>query len=150
MVVILSLLLLMLMSYYSLEHNNNDPDAQYILDHYEQLNITKVALTGEVKSVDSVNNTLVIQVNQLPRSLVMVNITNDVNRVQIGDILEVYGILTSRDTITAEKLLISERWKHDLIYVRSLPAIPFALYLFFRTWHFNPETRRFERRGKNA
>lgn len=79
-----------------------------------------------------------------------VSTTESLDAAQPGDVVEVYGTLSSGTHMTAEKLLISEQWKDDLIYLRSLPAIPFALYLFFRTYRFNPDTRRFERRQKDG
>jgi hypothetical protein len=138
------------MLYYSLDYNHHDPDTQYIFDHFEQFNGTKVMFTDEVKNVDKTNNTISIQIGSSPKSIILINTTENVTTIQQGDIVEVYGVLTSRNTMTAEKLFISERWKSDLIYIRSLPAIPFAVYLFFSTWRFNPSTRRFEQRQKHA
>ena len=70
--------------------------------------------------------------------------------MQKGDIVEILGVLDGKNHVTAEKTLVIERWKYDLIIIRSLPAIPFALYLFFRKWRFNKKTFRFERRTKDA
>ena len=148
--IILILLLFALMSYYSLDHNNHDPDPKYIIDHYKQFNTTKVTLTGDVKNVDRTNHTLLIQLSSSPGDILLVSTTEPLNSTQPGDVVEVYGTLSSGTHITAETVLISERWKNNLIYVRSLPAIPFALYLFFSTWRFNRSTRRFERRQKHT
>jgi len=143
-------LLFMLMLYYSLDHNNHDPDARFILDHYEEFTTTKVHFDGVITNVDITNNTLRVQVTWSPEDIILVSTTESLNTTQQGDVVEVYGTLTSRNHMTAEKLLISEHWKYNLIFVRSLPAIPFVLYLFFRTWRFNPGTFRFERRKKHA
>ena len=70
--------------------------------------------------------------------------------MQDGDIVEILGILDGKNHVTAQEVLVSEQWKHDLIYIRSIPAIPFALYIFFRRWKFNGETFRFERRVRDA
>ena len=67
-----------------------------------------------------------------------------------GDAIEITGILDAEKHVTAEKIYILEQWKYNLIYIRSIPAIPFALYLFFTTWRFNKKTLRFERRNNNA
>jgi hypothetical protein len=147
---LLILLLLSLLMFYSLDHNNHDPDPNYILDHYDEFTTTKVYLDGVVKNVDTINNTLLIQVTESPETILLVSTTESLNTTQQGDMVEVYGTFTSKTHIDAEKLLISERWKYDLIYLRSLPAIPFVLYLFFRTWRFNPDTRRFERKENHA
>ena len=145
-------LLLLLMVYYSLDYNNYDPDSQYIFKHFEQFNTTKVTLIGEVKDVDRTNNTLLIQIGQSPPKgiILLISTTENLNTTQQGDNIEVYGVLTSKNSITAEKLLISERWAYSLIFIRSLIGIPFVLYLFFRTWRFNRKTYRFERREKHG
>lgn len=147
---ILIVLLFSLMLYYSLEHNNHNPDNQYILDHYEEFITTKVKLEGMIKNVDKTNNTLLIRVSSSPNSTILVSTTESLLTTQRGDIVEVYGNFTNRSHMTAEKLLISEGWKNALIFIRSLPAIPFALYLFFKTYRFNPDTCRFERRQKHG
>ena len=65
------------------------------------------------------------------------------------DTVEVLGVLDSPKHVTAKKILLTPGWKNTLIYIRSLPAIPFALYLFFRAWKFNKREFRFERREKH-
>jgi hypothetical protein len=72
------------------------------------------------------------------------------NTTHPGDAVEAYGTLTSPTRLTAEKLLIIDGWESKLVVVRSLPAVPFVLYLFFRTWRFNPGSCRFERRRRHA
>jgi hypothetical protein len=147
---ILLLLLFSLMLYYSLDCNNHDPSTYYIINHFEEFTTTKVNLDGVVKNVDNANNTLFIKVSSSPDYFVVVSTTEPLNATQQGDVVEVYGNFTNQTHMTAEKLIIYEQWKYDLIFLRSLPAIPFALYLFFRTWRFNLDTYRFERRQKHA
>jgi hypothetical protein len=148
--IILLLLLFSLMLYNSFNHNNHDPDLQYILDHFERFNMTKVTLTGEVTNIDKTNNTLLLHVEQFPKSIILLSTADNASTIHQGDIVEVYGTLTSKTHMTVENMLVSARWNYDLIFIRSLPAIPFALYLFFRTYRFNSDTRRFERRQKHA
>ncbi len=148
--IILMLLLFLLMVYYSLEHNNHDPDFQYILDHFERFSMTKVTVTGKVINVNSANNTFTLQIDDVPRSIILVDALDINHTMSQGDNVEAYGTLTSRTHMDAENLLISAQWSYDLIFIRSLPAIPFALYLFFRTYRLNTTTRRFERRQKDA
>lgn len=148
--IILILLLFSLMLYYGLAHNNHDPDDQYILNNFEEFNMTKVTMGGKVKNIDRTNNTLLLELTQPPKHLILVSTTENLNNTQQGDLVEAYGILTSRNSISAEKLIIYQRWTYDLIFIRSLPAIPFALYLFFRTYRFNLKTCRFEWREKHA
>jgi len=107
-------------------------------------------MDGEVQNVDRTNNTLLLQVSWSRGDVMWVHTTEPLTTAQPGDTVEVYGTLSNGTHMTADTLLISEQWKDDLIYIRSLPAIPFALYLFFRTYRFNPTKRWFERRQKHA
>lgn len=147
---ILIVLLFSLMLYYSLDHNNLDPDDQYILDHFEQFNGTKVTMNGVVQNVDGINQTLLIELQQPPQYLILISTAENISMTQPGDVVEVYGTLTNRTKITAEKLLIFEQWKDNMIYLRSLLAIPFVLFLFFRSYRYNSDIRRFERRQKHG
>jgi hypothetical protein len=147
---ILLLLLFSLMLYYSLDYNNHEPSTYYILSHYEEFITTNVIMAGVVQNVDTTNNTLLVQFDLSFEDSILVSTTEPLKTVQQGDRVEVYGNFTSQNQMTAEKLLIYEQWKYDLIFLRSLPAIPFALYLFFRSYRFNLGTRRFERRQKHA
>lgn len=145
---ILVILLIGLMLYYSIDHNNHNPDPQYILDHYEDYFTTKVVFTGEVEKIILINNTLLIHVTSTSERILIS--TTEPLKTQQGDMIEVYGNFTSRTRMTTENLLINSRLGYDLIFIRSLPAIPFALYLFFRTYRFNPTTYRFERRQRHG
>jgi hypothetical protein len=147
---ILFLLLISLMLYYSLGHNNHDPDTQYIVDHWEEFTTNKVVLDATVKTVDHANNTLSIAISPYPQGIIHVNTTEPLTNAKPGDLVEMYGTFTGRNQMVADKLLITEQWKNNLIYLRSLPAIPFALYLFFRTYRFNRDAYRFERRQKHG
>lgn len=147
---ILLLILLSLMLYYALDHNNHDPEPRYIIDHYQQFRYTKIAMVGEVQKINTTNNTLLLQVSWSRGDIMWVTTTEPLQTIHPGDTVEAYGLLSDGTHMTADTLLITQQWKDDLIYLRSLPAIPFALYLFFRAYHFNPTTRCFERRQKHA
>jgi hypothetical protein len=147
---ILLLLLTLLMVYYHIDHNNHIPDAQYILDHYGQFTTTNVVLDGIVTQVDTAHHTLLLQVTSSPENKILVSTTTPLDATQPGDRVELYGNFTNRTNMVAENLLIYEQWNYNLIFLRSLPAIPFVLFLFFSTYRFNSETRRFERRKPHA
>jgi hypothetical protein len=144
---LLVILLLIIMVYTSLEQNNNNPDIYYILENVETYKNTTVTFSGEITTINTSTQTVTLNLIEPPSLTLEVRINTTENLHQ-RDIVEILGILDGNNHVTAEKILISERWKYDLIYLRSLPAIPFALYLFFRTWHFNWKTYRFERRNK--
>ena len=146
----LAFLLILLMLYGSLEHDNKDPDIKYMLENFETYNNTKISLTGEIAEINGTSQILTIRLIGPPYILMEIKVDTIEGNPQKGDIIEILGVLDGKEHVTAEKALISERWKYDLIYIRSIPAIPFALYLFFRTWRFNRKTRRFERRTIDA
>lgn len=76
--------------------------------------------------------------------------TNSLKDLHKLDLIRIYGVLDGTKHITAEEIWIYNQWANDLIYIRSIPAIPFALFLFLKTWKFNRKTFRFERRKRDA
>ena len=148
--IILIVTLSLLMIYSSIGHNIYDPDIEYIIENFERYNNTQVSFTGEIIELNYSSNNMSIKTLEPPYLKLIVDLNNTKEGLKTGDYAEILGILDGKNHVTAEKILRIERWKHDLIYIRSLPAIPFALYLFFKTWKFNRETFKFERRKKNA
>ena len=102
-----------------------------------------------MQNVDGTNNTLLLQVD-LSLESILVSTTEPINTVHQGDIVEAYGHFTSQNQMIAEKLLIYAQGNYDLLFVRSLLGVPIPVYLFFRSYRFNPDTRHFERRQNHA
>jgi hypothetical protein len=148
--ILLILLLFTLMLYYSVDRHTYEPSTYYILTHYEEFTTTNVQLDGVVQNVDTTNNTLLVRVDGSFKDGILVSTTEPVQTVHLGDRIELYGHFTSPNHLTAEKLLIYEQWNYHLIFIRSLLGVPFVVYLFFRSYRFNPDTWRFERRQKHA
>jgi hypothetical protein len=140
------LALISLMAYSSLEHDEKDPDMDYILAHYERFEGKEVHFGGKVVGINGTEAK--IKLMEPPYDYLNVTIKNA--SVEKGDVLEVLGILDGERHVTAKKILVSKGWKYSLIFIRSLPAIPLALYLFFKNWKFNPKKFMFEGREKNA
>ena len=135
--------------YSILETNNYDPSIEYILENFENYNNTEISFKGVIEKVNTNDNQLRIII---PRTPYILDIKTDAitETMHPGNQIEILGILNGRYRVTAEKTLVVEKWKADLVIIRSLPAIPLALYLFFRTWRFNKKIYRFERRKSNA
>jgi len=142
---ILIITLISILMYSSLEINNYDPDIKYIIKNFEDFNNTRISFRGFIEKVDSTNKTLIISTPQITYNM-EIKIDTVFDTIQKGNIVEILGVLKKNDQVDAVKILVIEKWKSDLIIFRSLPAIPFALYLFFRKWHFNSKNFRFERR----
>ena len=147
--IILALILFSLMIYSNMEYNNNDPGIRYILENFDKFNNTKIFFGGRITEVNVTNHEISFPVPVRPW-LMNVKIPNSEELPQEGDLVEIYGVLDGRSHVTAEKILVSENWEYNLIFYRSYLAIPFVLFIFFRTWRFNIKKFRFERRIKNA
>ena len=128
------------MAYSALEHDQQDPDMQYILDHVERYNNTMVTVSGEV--VERTDAGVLVELSEPPYTTFFLMI-ND-SSAGPGDHVEAQGVLNGTDALIVQDMMVTEGWTHSLIFLRSLPAIPFALYLFWRRWRFNRETWRFE------
>ena len=124
---LLIIVLLLLMTYHSLDYNNHDPDINYILENSEIYINTTVAFTGEIKTITTHNQTMTIQLTT-PSPLTITIPAQIIEKTpQQWDIIEILGVLTKQNQVTAQAVMVMQRWKFDLIYIRSLPAIPFAL-----------------------
>ncbi len=143
--VIVSVLLISLILYQVTYQDIYDPDIEYIFAHIEDYSNTSIAFTGEIIEADAMQQHIIVAVGP-PPLLLTVTLPSHTDEVAVGDIVEISGILHNRSHVTAQQLVHFERWKFDLIYIRSLPAIPFVLYLFFRTWRFDLKTFYFQRR----
>ena len=150
--ILLTIILILLMLYSSLEYNNKEFDILYIFENFEKYD-DKIIIAGEIVEINQTSQILTIYLMDPPYSLKKIKTDNIEFKGYIpgkGDIVEILGIEDEDNNVIAEKMLISQRWKHDLIFIRSLPAIPFVLFLFFRSWRFNRKTFRFEMRKKDA
>ena len=145
---ILVIILFSLFIYSSIENDKHDPDIGYILENFEKFNNTEIRLGGKIKDINLSKQIIIIKIGEPPYKNIEIDIENIDFEGEIGDIVEVLGVLDSPKHVTAKKILVTPDWKNTLIYVRSLPAIPFVLYLFFRAWKFNKKEFRFERREK--
>jgi len=142
---------------YSLQNaTTNDPYIQkltQITTHPDLFTNTDISFQAEILSLDTTNHTLRAFIQEKPYNYPPVTIHTDqidTTNLHNGDLIDLATIHTTNLTFTATKLWRNELWKENLIYLRSIPAIPFLLYFFFRTWRFNTTTKRFERRSPHA
>lgn len=141
--------LISILTYSGLETNNHDPSIEYILDNFENYKNTQISFKGVIEKVNTTNKQLTISI---PRTQYLIEVKTDTitETMKPNNQIEILGILNGKYHVSAEKTLVVEKWKADLVIIRSIPAIPLALYLFFRTWRFNKKTYRFKRRKPNA
>jgi len=149
-------LLITSMVYSYQNYETNDPQIQrykQIFENPETYNNTEISFKAEILAIDRINQTLRVFIQEQPYTYPQVHIiTGNISTQNLkkGDLIDVIAILHGTHPMTAKNLWLNEPWKDNLIYLRSLPAIPFIIYLFFRTWKFNNQTWRFERRKKHA
>jgi hypothetical protein len=132
--------------YSRLEYDNHNYGLKYILQHFDTFNNTKISFDGFVTEVNVTNHLIYLETAVQPW-FIEVKIPGNQKLPQKGDFVEIYGTLNTRDYVTAEKIFINTPWQKDMIYLRSLPAIPFAFFLFYKTWKFSRKKIRFERRN---
>ena len=149
-------LLITSMVYAYQNSENNDPQIKkykQIFENPETYNNTKISFKAEILAIDQINQTIRVFIQEKPYTYPSVEINTGnftIQNLQKGDLVDIISILHGKNRMTATNLWINEPWKDNLIYLRSLSAIPFVLYLFLRTWGLNKTTWRFERRKKNA
>lgn len=154
---LIALIILIISMIYSYgNYESNAPTLQkygQFFEHPASLNNTEISFRAEILAYNRTNHTLRVFIQEQPYTYpqVYINIRSlPPQNLTRGDLIDVIGIIHGNKYITATRLWLDEPWKEDLIYLRSLPAIPFVLYLFLRTWTFNRTTYRFERRQKHA
>jgi hypothetical protein len=152
------IVLLSLMIYSDREYEHNDVQIkkyQHLFKNTELYNNTEISFFAEIIKINQTSNTIGIFIQEQPYTYphVEINIKNiniNISRLKKGDLIDIVGIIDGKNHITATKLWTNEQWKSDFIYLRSLPAIPFALFLVFKSWKFNWKKLQFTRRDNDS
>jgi len=136
-------MLLLLMSYSYIEHDEKDPDMAYIMKNSEKFRGKEIDFAGRVVSFNG--SAVCLRIMEPPYGII--NVTGKILNASLhkGDVVEVLGIYEV-DNVVAEKIFVIKSFAYRLIFFRSLPAIPFVAYLFFKKWKFNFKKLRFEER----
>lgn len=153
-----ALLLLLLLLYNYQEYEKNDVQIKKykeVFENPEKYNNTEISFTAQVKKINETNKTMIVIIDEIPYSypLVELNINNlvyNISSFKKGDLIDIIGILDGKDHVIVKKIWINDQWKNALIYIRSIFAIPFVLYLFFKAWIFNWKKMRFDRRNRDS
>jgi|TARA_B100000959_G_C14911153_1_gene595165 hypothetical protein len=132
------LILIMFGIYNSLEydkHRKYPPLSDAISEPSAYADKKMVIMGYEVKDVQ--DNSFIVEIAN--QQVTIVNAPT----VNVGDRVEVLGTLKPDYQFLAEKTIVSTKWNHYLIYIRSIIAIPLVLFLFFRKWRFDFNYLRF-------
>ncbi len=137
------IILLSLMTYSYIEHDDRDPYMAYIIENSERFRGKEIDFVGRVVSLNA--SSVRLRLMEPPYSII--NVGGEIlnNSLHKGDVVEVLGIYEV-DNVTAEKTFVIKSFEYRLIFFRSLPAIPFVAYLFFKKWKFNFKKFMFEER----
>jgi hypothetical protein len=150
-IIFLIILLIFLLTYSSLEYDKkNTQNTSKKFQNFEKYNNTELVFNAKIREINIVNHTISANIGDPPYTLIEIKINNFNSNFHKGDIIFVIGILDGKNHVTARTVFVNEPWNDYLEFIISIPAIPFVIYLFFRTWKFNKKTLLFERRQKNA
>jgi len=69
--------------------------------------------------------------------------------VASGDKVEVLGVL-SGDEPTPGEMIVSKKWAHYAVYLRSLLGLALVLFVFSRYWTFDRRSLRFTPKHKQG
>jgi hypothetical protein len=148
-------LLLSLMVYSFQEYGQNDPQIKkynQIFGSPEQFDNTTLSFSAEVLSVDSTNRTITALIRAGAYTFPPVEIigVSDVSMLQKGDEIDVIGVFHDTNQVTITEMWVHHSWELTMLYLRSLLALPFVFYLFFRTWRWDAADWRFVRRKNDV
>jgi len=143
----LLLILFLLCAYHQTNHeyHREYPSLKDIVANYEKYIGETASISGEVVGVHSA--TFQLLEREDGENTIFVVLPNSNVDVDIGDKVEVLGTLGPDYQISAEKMIVSKRWKHEFVYVRSFIALILLIFVFMRNWKFNIKRMEFVRSG---
>jgi hypothetical protein len=150
------IILVFLMIYSFQEYDKNDihiKKCQLLFESSDIYNNTEISFLADIYTLNKTNHTLLVGIQEKPYNypFIKVNTGNlDIQNLKERDLIDITGILSGNNQMTATQIWFNEPWKADLIILRSIPAILFVFYLFFRTWRLNTTVWYFEWRKKNG
>ena len=145
----LLLILSLLCAYYQANHgyHREYPSVKSIVANYSKYIGETVSVSGEVVGVHSTAFQLLKKYDKGSKTTIFTILPDSDVDVDIGDKVEVLGSLGPDYQIYAEKIIVSKRWKHEFVYIRSFIALIFLILVFMRNWEFNIKRKEFVRRG---
>ena len=145
------MLLVLTLLYSYVEFTENDyPNSGFFFENYQRFNNTEITFRAKIKEINLTNHIIKVIISDPPYTRVEIKTRSVEPQLQKDDVIFVVGILKGEKKVDAEKILIKDAWADSIIFISSIPAIPFVIYLFFRSWRFNRKTFMFEWRRKDA
>ncbi len=125
-------------------------NSNYLFENHQRFNDTEITFRARIVEIYPTNQIILAAVDEYPHTVVEIITSTGDFHFQNDDVIFVIGVLKGEKTVFAEKILVKGPWDDTLIYMLSIPAIPFVLYLFFRTWRFDWKSFTFTWRRKDA
>jgi hypothetical protein len=142
----LLLILFLLCAYHQTNYKyyREYPSVKMITSDYPKYIGETASISGEVVGMHSTTFQLLERCGD--KNAIFTVLPNSHVDVDVGDNVEVLGTLNTDYQIYAEKMIISKRWKHDFVYIRSFIALILLVLIFMRNWKFDIKRMEFVRR----
>ena len=132
-IIALSLLviLFLLCAYYQANHeyHREYPSVKSIVTDYAKYLGETTSISGEVVGVHSTTFELLDRYDKDKNAIFTVLPGSNVD-IDIGDKVEVLGTLNPDYQISADEIIVSKKWKHEFVYIRSFIALILLIVVF--------------------
>lgn len=142
----LLVILFLLCAYYQTnsEYHREYPSVKMIISDYSKYIGETASISGEVVGVHSTTFQLLEKYDD--KNTIFTVLPNSYVDVDIGDKVEVFGTLNPDYQISAEKIIVSKKWKYEFVFIRSYIALILLIFVFMRSWEFDFKHVKFHRR----
>ena len=132
--------LLVLSTYHYLNHDRHEayPENEEVINGVEGT----VSVSGTV--VDRSDEAFTLRLTHGSKSKIITVISPV--PVASGDKVEVLGVLG--DELIPEEMIVSTKWSHHALYLRSLLGLALVLFVFKKYWAFDRRSLRFTPKRK--
>jgi len=110
------------------EYHREYPPVKMIVANYEKYIGETTSISGEVVGVHSTTFRLLERYDS--KTITFTVLPGSNVDVDIGDKVEVLGTLNQDYQISAEEIIVSKKWKHEFVYIRSFIALILLLFVF--------------------
>ena len=126
------------------EYHREYPSVKMIVADYSKYLGETTSISGEVVGVHSTTFQLLEKYDG--KTITFMVLPNSHVDVDIGDKVEVLGSLNPDYQISAEKIIVSKKWKYEFVYVRSIVALILLIFVFMRNWKFDIKLKLFRKK----
>lgn len=135
----LILILFLLCAYHqaNYEYHREYPSVKNIVFDYSKYIDETASISGEVVGVYSTTFQLIDKCNDKNIIFTVLPDSNVDVDIDMGDKVEVLGTLNQDYQISAEKIIVTKKWKLEFVFIRSFIAIILLIFVFMMNWKFD-------------